>query len=121
METVIKIIGIAIVVIGIAYLFRPDIMKRLMEFFKKDARIYIAGLLRFTLGIVFLLAARECDRSAIIGALGVLFLAGGVLIFILGSERMRRILEWWLTKPVWIMQILAVVTAAFGALIIYAA
>ena len=121
METVIKIIGIAIVVTGIAYLFRPDIMKRLMEFFKKDARIYIAGLVRFVLGVVFLLAARECDRSAIIGALGVLFLAGGVLIFILGSERMRRILEWWLTKPVWIMQILAVVTAAFGALIIYAA
>jgi len=121
METVIKIIGIAIVVTGIAYLFRPSIMKWLMEFFKKDARIYLAGLLRLAIGTVFLWAAPECDRITIIRVLGVLFLAGGALIFILGSERMRRILEWWLTKPVWIMQILAVVTAAFGALIIYAA
>lgn len=121
METAVKIIGIAIIVMGIIYLFRPSVAKQLMVFFKKDSRIYFAGLLRFIFGAIFLSAADECDRPAIITVLGVLFLAGGVLIFILGSGRMRRILEWWQSKPLWIMQILAVVTSCFGALIIYAA
>ena len=121
MDIVITIIGIAIVVMGIVYLIKPAIMKWLIDFFKKGPRIYIAGFLRFVLGVVFLLAATKCREQTIIGVLGVLFLLGGFLIFILGSQRIRPILEWWLTKPVWVMRILALLTVAFGVLIIYAA
>ncbi len=118
---VIKIIGIIVIVLGIAYLVKPGIMKWLLEFFKKGSSIYIAGLLRFVLGVVFLLAARECSKPTIIGVLGVLFLLGGFLIFILGPKRTRPILEWWQRKPEWVMRALALLTAAFGVLIIYAA
>ena len=121
MDIVITIIGIAIVVMGIVYLIKPAFMKWLVDFFKKGARIYLAGVLRLALAVVFLLSARECGRPIIIGVLGVLFLLGGFFIFILGPKSITPILDWWLTKPVWIMRVLALVTAAFGALIIYAA
>lgn len=121
MNIIIEVVGIVIIVLGIAYLLRPPIMKWLMEFFKKGPRIYIAGLLRFVLGVVFLLAATKCRKQTIIGVLGVLFLLGGLLIFILGTKRTRPIIEWWQSKPTWVLQILALVTAAFGALIVYAA
>jgi len=121
MDVVIKIIGIVVIVIGIAYLVKPGIMKWLLDFFKKGPRIYIAGLLRFVLGVVFLLAATKCSRPVIIGVLGVLFLLGGFLIFILGPKRITPILEWWQKQPEWVMRALALLTGAFGVLIIYAA
>ena len=46
MENVIKIIGIIIILIGILFLLKPDVMKKLMGFMKKGRRIYLAGLLR---------------------------------------------------------------------------
>jgi len=113
MDVVIKIIGIVVIVVGIAYIVRPGIMKWLLDFFKEGSNIYLAGLLRFVLGVVFLLAATECSKPIIIGVLGVLFLLGGLLIFILGPKRTTPILEWWLTKPVWIMRALALLTGAF--------
>lgn len=121
MDVVIKIIGVIVIVVGIAYIVRPGIMKWLLEFFKKGSNIYIAGLLRFVSGIIFLLAARECSKPVIIGVLGVLFLLGGFLIFILGPKRAAPFLEWWLKKPNWVLQVLAVIAMLFGVLIIYAA
>jgi hypothetical protein len=37
---------------GIAYLLRPEIVKKLMGFFKKGKRIYLAGLIRFALAVL---------------------------------------------------------------------
>jgi hypothetical protein len=73
------------------------------------------------LGIVFLLAATACRKTWIIIVLGILFLFGGILVLILGPKRTAPILEWWLKKPNWILQVLALLTVAFGVLIIYAA
>ena len=87
MDIVITIIGIAIIVMGTVYLIRPAVAKWLIEFFKKGSRIYIAGLLRLVLAVVFLLSARECGKPIIIGVLGVLFLLGGILVLILGPKR----------------------------------
>ena len=74
MDIVIKIVGIAIVFIAIVYLLKPDVLKRLMEFFKQGKRLYFAGLIRFALAIVFLLGARECDITWVIVVFGILFL-----------------------------------------------
>ena len=73
MENVIKIVGIIIVLIGILFLLKPDVMKKLMGFMKKGRRIYLAGLLRFTLSVIFLLGASECNYKWIIAAFGILF------------------------------------------------
>ena len=92
---VIKSLGMLFTLMGIAYLLRPDIIKKLMGFFKKGKRIYFAGLVRFALAVVFLIAARECRYSLIIIVSGLIFLTGGLLIFILGTEKIRRIFDWY--------------------------
>ena len=61
---VIKSLGILFVLIGIAYLLRPEIIKKLMGFFRKGKRIYVAGLIRFALAVIFLLAGRRNARIA---------------------------------------------------------
>ena len=118
---VIKSLGVLFTLMGIAYLLRPDIIKRLMGFFKKGKRIYFAGLIRFALAIVFFVAARECRYFWIIFASGIIFLAGGLLIFLLGPEKIRRILNWYQDQPALIFRIIALVVLAFGIIIILSA
>jgi len=118
---VIKSLGILFVLIGVAYLLKPGIIRELMRFFKKGKRIYFAGLLRFVLAVIFLTAATECRVPGVIGALGIIFLLSGVLIFLLGPERIRIILDWYDEQPVAIFNFIATVVIVVGAVIIFSA
>jgi uncharacterized protein YjeT (DUF2065 family) len=121
MDIVIKTLGILIALVGIIYFLRPDVMKWLMEFFKKGKRIYFAGLIRFALAVVFLVAARECKHSWVIFAFGILFIISGLLIFILGLEKLKSIIDWYQKQSVLLLRVVAVIALAIGAVIIYSA
>ena len=117
----IKSIGIIIALMGIVYLLRPDIIKKLMNFFRKGRRIYFSGVLRLALAVVFLVGARECRYFTIILVSGIIFLVGGLLIFLLGPEKIRKILDWYQEQPVLIFRIIAIIVLAFGVIIILSA
>lgn len=117
----IKSLGMLISLMGIVYLLRPDIIKKLMRFFKKGKRIYLAGILRLVLAVVFLVAARECRYPWIIFACGIIFLAGGLLIFLLGPEKIRKILDWYQEQSELIFRVIAVIVLVFGLIIILSA
>ena len=121
MDIVIKTLGILIALVGIIYFLRPDVMKWLMEFFKKGKRLYFAGLIRFALAVVFLVAARECKHSWVIFAFGILFIISGLLIFILGLEKLKSIIDWYQKQSVLLLRVVAVIALAIGAVIIYSA
>ncbi len=121
MEVIVKIIGIAIVALAIVYLLKPDVMKSLMEFFTEGKRIYFAGLIRLVLAVVLLLAARECDYTSVIIFLGILFLVSGLLIFVLGPERVKSIVDWYQSQSLFVFRLFALVAFAIGVVIIYSA
>jgi len=121
MKHVIQSLGIVFIVLAVVYLLKPDVMKWLMEFFKQGKRIYFAGLIRFALAIVFLLAARECRVFWVIFAFGILFIIGGLLIFIIRLEKLKSYIGWWQKQSVLFLRVLALITLAIGAVIIYCA
>jgi uncharacterized protein YjeT (DUF2065 family) len=118
MHVAIKSLGIIITLMGVAYLLRPGIIKHFMNFFKKSSRIYLPGLLRLALAVVFFLGARECRYPWIIFASGLIFLTGGLLIFTLGPGRVRRLLDWYEDQPMLVFRVIAMVVLVFGAIII---
>lgn len=120
-DIVIQSLGIVFAVVGIVYLLKPNVMKWLMEFFKQGKRIYFSGLIRFALAIVFFVGARECKHPWVIFAFGILFIIGGLLIFILKPEKIRRILDWYQKQPVLILRVVAVIALAVGLVIIFSA
>ena len=121
MDTVVKIIGIIIIVIAIVFLVKPQVMRHLIGFFKKGNRIYLAGLVRLALAVVFLLAVRECDITWVILVFGILFLISGVLVFMLGPAKIGPMLDWYQKRPLLLSRVLAAIIAAIGAIIIYSA
>jgi len=118
MNIVVRIIGIVIVAIAIVYLLKPAIMRSLMEFFKHGRRIYLAGLIRFALAIVFFIAARECKNFWVIFGFGILFIISGLLIFLLGAEKTRSILEWYQRQSSVLLRIISLIALAIGVVII---
>ncbi len=121
MDIVIQSLGILFCIVGIVYLLKPNVMKWLMEFFKQGKRIYFSGLIRFALAIVFFVGARECKHPWVIFAFGILFIIGGLLVFVLGPEKIRRILDWYQKQPVLILRVIAVIVLAIGLIIIFSA
>lgn len=118
---VIKLLGVVFALVGIAYLLRPDMAKWLMGFFKKGNRMYFPGLIRLALAVVFFVGARECRYPWIIFGFGVLFLLSGMLIFLLGPAKIRRILDWYQKQPTFVFRVIAVVVTAVGVIIVFSA
>jgi uncharacterized protein YjeT (DUF2065 family) len=121
MEVVVKIIGIIIVALAIVYLLKPDTMKQVMEFFTKGKRVYLAGLIRLVLAVVFLLTARKCDITWVIMLFGILFLVSGLLIFVLGPEKLKLVVEWCQRQSLFVLRLFALVAFIIGTIIIYSA
>ncbi|MDD5063237.1 MAG: hypothetical protein PHQ35_00555 [Phycisphaerae bacterium] len=121
MDTIVTIIGVVFVFMTIVYFLKPDVTKSLMEFFKQGRRIYFVALIRLALAIVFLVAARQCRYFWVIFAFGVLFIISGLLIFILGLEKVKSYISWWQKQPAMFLRVIALIGLAIGALIIYSA
>lgn len=121
MSIVVMIIGIIFMIIGVVSLLQPNIMKRMMEFFKQGKRLYFAGIIRFALAIVFLLAARQCDITWVIATFGVLFLISAVLIFMLDLDRSKSIIDWWQKQSSLLLRAAALLTLVIGVIIVYSA
>jgi hypothetical protein len=120
-DTVIKIIGIAIVVIAVVFLIKPGLFHAIMGFVKRGKRAYFMGLVRLALAVVFLLGARECDLTWLIAVFGIVFLLSGLLIFMLGAEKVGSIINWYQEQSTVLLRVLVLIMLAVGAVIIYAA
>ena len=51
----------------------------------------------------------------------MVFLTGGLLIFTLGPERIRRLLDWYDEQPMLVFRVIALIVLAFGAIVIFSA
>jgi uncharacterized protein YjeT (DUF2065 family) len=121
MNTVIKVIGTVIVCIGLVYLIKPEVLKNFMRFFAKGSRLYLAALVRLALAIVFFSGARQCGVRWVIVLFGLLFLLSGLLIFMLGLEKAKSIINWYQKQPVFIFRVIAIIVLSVGLIIVYAA
>ncbi len=121
MNIIIKILGVLFILLGIGFIIKPQAVKWLMFFLKQGKRIYLAALLRLALAVVFLLGAGACRIQWIIAVLGILFLLGGLLIFIISPKKIGRMLDWFENKPAIVFRLLSLVVIALGAVVIYAA
>ena len=104
---------------AVTVLFKPDWMKKAIGFIQKGRMVYLVIGLKNTVGIIFLIFARECRWTVFIIILGVLITSGTTLFCMLTLEKIKAYLNWWLARPVWMYRSWAVLTALFGLLLIW--
>ena len=121
MKDIIRLIGVICVAAGILFILRPDLPRRLMQFFKKGSRIYLAGVVRLALAVVFLVGAEHCRHKWVIVGFGILFMISGLIVFMLGAGRLRGVIDWFAKLPALILRGLGAIALAVGAVICYCA
>ncbi len=121
MLTLVKLMGIVIVVAGIIFGLNPKAMKAYIAFWGPGKRLRIGAVLSFVIGFIFLLAAAQCRLTAVINIFGILAVIKGILLFILGPEKIKSMMNWWQQKSDLFIRLYALFALAMGALLIYSA
>ena len=120
MQHSVWIIGAVMAVWGIAAVLKPDWMKRMMVFFTVRHRFQAAAAVKLAIGIVFLIAARECRHWQIVVVLGILIAGGNLGALLIKSETAQKFMLWWQKQPLWVYRLWGVAAVLFAALVIYA-
>ena len=77
-----KILAIAITVIGVIFLFNPKAMNGYIAFWKQGKRLFVGGIVNILLGILFLKVASQCRISGFITAMGIISLIKGIVLVV---------------------------------------
>ena len=83
--------------------------------------VAMLGLFVLALGVLLLAAASSTRFPWAIGALGVLSLAAAVSLPLLGYERLREFVDWWMARPQGFVRGWSLAACGFGAFLVWAA
>ena len=119
MLVLIRLLAIVMVVIGVIFLLNPKSLKSYAAFWKLGKRLYVGAVINILFAIIFLSSAAQCRISGVILVMGIMSLIKGIYLFILGPEKMKAKLDWWIQKPPGAARIMAIIVIAMGALLIY--
>ena len=120
MIILIKLIGVAMAVVGGIYLVKPEIMKKYINFWISSKRMYLGAVISFVVGLIFLIAAGKCQWSSFMIMMGVLSIVKSVAIFVLGIEKMKKICQELIDSDDKKFRIFSLVALGVGILIILA-
>ncbi len=121
MPEFVKAMGILMLAVGVLFSAKPTAIKAVIAFAKEGKNCYYGAILRLILGGLLLLSAWYVAYPFVVGALGLLGLASGALIFVIGKARTLAILDRFLLLPEKYLRFYAVFAAALGVMLIYSA
>ena len=121
MITLVRLFGIAIVVMGVIFLVNPDILKQYISFWKNKKRIQAGAIAAILCGMIFLRAASQCRLAWLITVFGIWSIIKGVLLLTIGQKKISAYMDWWNNKPASVARYLGIFAIAVGVLMIYSA
>ena len=98
MSNLVALIGFLILGVGIAVVISPAILRKLIHQAIEYRWIYWVSGLRVLMGGILVVAASNTRMPGFITGLGVLLVAAGVSLPLLGEERVDWMASWWLRQ-----------------------
>ncbi len=114
------VIGLLILVQGLAGLASPDTFVAAVRMFQEPPVIYFAAVVRVAFGVVLVLAAPVSRFPRLLRGLGVLIVVGGALTPVVGLQFAQVVLGWWSSGGAWVVRAWAAVALLLGAFILFA-
>ncbi|MFA6379324.1 MAG: hypothetical protein WCX16_06060 [Candidatus Omnitrophota bacterium] len=112
-----KFIGLLIMVFGFFIFASPTFTQKVFTFFKEGNRIYLAGVIRGAVGLIFFISASQCVVPLAAIALGLMFLVSGIVVFAIDVEKIKAFISSYSEMPGLVIRLLGLVAASFGILI----
>lgn len=109
----------AIAAMGVVMIFKPALAHELARLLADKAGMWIATAIRAALGLGLLAAASDSKAPTLLKLLGLLILIVAIALPILGLDRHRRMIEWWLARKRMTDILCGAAAAVFGIGLIY--
>lgn len=115
----VALVGLSMVVLGIGILLHPERLRRALYWFLDPRNIYPVAAIRIGSGILFLMASPYTFLPTLIAGLGMVFIAAGITVPLLGRARLERVEQWWLTVSDRVLRLWGLAAAVVGALVVW--
>jgi hypothetical protein len=121
MAFIVAAIGILIAALGVVGLVAPGTLVRAASaVWQSRAGLYVAVILRVVLGVALIRAASGSRYPNALGILGIISILGALVALILGFERLRAFVKWWVARPSWLIQTWGLIAGLLGVFLVYA-
>ena len=114
------VFSVLVAALGVLGLVSPTTLLRLEERSRRLPARYVASAIRVLMGAALFLAAPESRAPGVLLALGVFIFVAGVITFVFGPERFRRLVDWWSAHGPRFARIWAALALALGVFLAYA-
>lgn len=95
MKSLIKLFGVLMVLAGISLLTKPEVIFGLIENNKESTALYfVAILVRFAFGILFIRTAGAAKYPNAITFLGYFFIIAAIGLFLIGQENFQELINY---------------------------
>ncbi len=100
MHILVQAVGVLVAAAGLAALLAPDRLKRVFRgVMSSGPWLAVASIGRIALGAAFWLVAPATRGPALVRVLGVLMIAIGLAIPLVGRRRLAPFVDWWVERP----------------------
>lgn len=96
--------AIAIIALGALAIIAPPKFAGVVSLMQDPPMLYVAALIRVTIGATFLLAYPHARGRIVLFFLGVVMVMGGIVTPIIGQGLARPILDAWLQGGDWVVR-----------------
>lgn len=119
MIALVLILCAAVAGMGVVVIVRPTLARDLTRLFADKTGMWVATAIRAVLGLGLLAAASDSKAPILLRILGLLVLIVAIAMPILGLERHRRMIDWWLARPRMVEMLCGAAAFVFGVGLIY--
>ena len=116
----IVIVGLCAMGLCLTILIRPEILRRMINFYTIGKRIYLAGFIRLLAGIIILILASNARIWIYVICVGVFAAASGLSVFFLALRRTKILLSRLQKQPNLIIRLYAIAALVIWVLLFYA-
>lgn len=109
----------AIAALGVIVIVKPALAHEWTRMFADKSGMWIVTAIRALLALGLLSAASESKAPGLLKILGLLILIIAILMPILGLDRHRRMIDWWLARPRTVQMMCGAAAFVFGIGLIY--
>ena len=98
MTALVLILCAAIAAMGVVMIVKPALAHELTRLFADKTGMWVVTAIRAVLGLGLLAAATESKAPMLLRILGLVILLVAIVMPILGLDRHRRMIDWWLAR-----------------------
>ena len=109
----------AIATTGVLIIIKPALVHDVTRLAADKTGMWVVTALRAVLALGLLAAASESKAPMVLRILGLIILIVAIVVPILGLDRHRRMIDWWLARDRKIQIICGAASFVFGIFLIY--